>query len=208
MVADTKYSSLRSEAPPTFYDPYQQRGLARSFHVALRFDGPAGSLEPAIREAVASVDRAMPVIGLRTQAEQIATATSRERIFSRLLSLFGVFALLVACIGLHGVTAFSVARRRGEIGVRLAIGSSPGQVLWLVLRQVLLLAGIGVAIGLGTAYLLGPVVASMLYGLAPTDPAVLIGTAAVLGAVAILAGWLPARRAARTDAVAELTRSG
>lgn len=206
VLADSRYSSLRYEAEPTFYDPYQQRSAARPLHVVLRFTGPAGALDGSVREAVASVDRNLPVTDLRTQEDLLRADTSRERVFMRLLGLFGVFALLIACIGLHGVTSFAVAGRRGEIGIRLAIGATPRQVLRMVLRQVVVLALVGVVFGLAVAWWLGPVVESLLYGLEPADPTVLLATVATLLAVALIAGWLPARRAARTDAVAALSR--
>jgi predicted permease len=205
VVADSKYDSLQREVAPTFYDPYPQRGL-RSAHVVVRTALPLEQLEGPISDIVARADPGLPINDLLSQTTQIRTATSRERVFARLLSLFGAFALLVASIGLYGVTSFAVARRRPEIGVRLALGARPPQVLWLMLRSVVVLAIIGLIVGLTAAYLVGPVVASMLYGLEPTDPLTLAGAGLVMLAVAVTAGWLPALRAARTDALIVLSR--
>jgi ABC-type antimicrobial peptide transport system permease subunit len=161
-------------------------------------------LAPSIREVVARADAGLPVSDLRTQSAQIATHVSRERTFARLLLVFSGFALLIACIGLYGVTSFAVARRRSEMGVRLALGARPDQILWLVVRQVLVLAAGGLAVGLLLAYWLTPVIGSMLYGLEPTDATTLTLAGALMLLVAAAAGWLPALRAARTDALASL----
>jgi len=205
VVADSKYDSLQDEVTPTFYDSHLQRRL-RSAHVLVRTSIPADRLERSIDEIVARVDPGLPATDVRSQTAQIESSTSRERIFARLLAIFGAFALLVACIGLYGVTSFAVARRRAEIGVRLALGARPPQILWLVLRSVLVLAVVGLVVGLVAAYLVGPVVGSMLYGLEPTDTVTLAGAALVMFAVALAAGWFPALRAARTDALIALSR--
>jgi ABC-type antimicrobial peptide transport system permease subunit len=125
-------------------------------------------------------------------------------VFTELLFLFGAFALLLASIGLHGVTSYSVSRRTGEIGVRLAVGARPAQVLWMVLRQVVALAGIGLLAGVPMALAAGPMVRSLLFGVAPTDAVAIAAAAVVMLTVAVTAGLLPARRAARLDALAAL----
>jgi ABC-type antimicrobial peptide transport system permease subunit len=126
--------------------------------------------------------------------------------FMRLLVIFGGFAVVLACIGLHGVTSYAVARRTSEIGIRMALGAERSQVLWLILRQVLVLAVAGVALGLPIAIAAGPAIGSMLYGLAPRDLTTMAGSAIVLLAVALGAGWLPARRAAHMPVLSALTR--
>lgn len=205
IVADSKYDTLREETEPTIYDSYLQRDPWQ-LNVVVRSAVPTAQLEPLLRDAVARVDRQLPVTDLRTQSEQIATAVAKERVFARLLAAFGGFALLIACIGLHGVTSFSVAQRTSEMGVRLALGARSQQIRWLVLKQVLLLATVGLAVGIPAAWLASPVVGSMLYGLEPTDVSTLVGSGAVMFLVALLAGWLPALRASRTDAVIALAR--
>jgi predicted permease len=205
VVADAHYESVRSEVVPTFYDPYQQRGMRAAFFL-VRTPTPAAQLERSILDVVARADPGLPVDSLVSQTQQIAASTGRERIFARLLVLFGGFALLVASIGLYGVTSFAVSRRRPELGVRLALGARPAQILWLVLRSVLVVALVGLAVGALAARLVSPVVDSMVYGIEPTDIWTLLGAALVMLAVAVAAGWLPALRAARTDALIVLSR--
>ena len=124
--------------------------------------------------------------------------------FTRLLTLFGGFALLLACVGLHGVTSYSVARRTPEIGIRLALGAQRSRILWLVLRQVVVLAAAGLAIGLPIAWLTGPVTSAFLFGLDARDPLTIVAAAALMLLVALGAGFWPARRAARMEALAAL----
>jgi predicted permease len=206
VVADTKYTSVRSDLVPTFYDPYAQRSNHSRMHVVVRAAVPAAALEPRIRETVASVDRLLPVTDYRSQTEEIGVALSRERVFTRLLVVFGIFALLLASVGLHGLTSFAVARRTNEIGIRLALGARRTHIVWLMLRQVIVLAAIGLAIGVPIAVLVAPVVEALLFGLAPGDPATIAVAATVMLAVALLAGWLPARRAAALEALHALRR--
>lgn len=207
VVADSTYESLRRPVEPTFYDSYLQRGRGPgAMFVMFRAGVPPASLEPAVRRAVLDIDRQVPVTAFRTQMAQIDETVSRERIFARLLLIFGGFTLLLASIGLHGVTAYSVSRRTNEIGVRLALGAQRAQILWLMLRQVVILTGAGLAVGLVGAWLAGPVIASMLFGVEPGDPVTLAASAGTLFAVAVLAGWLPARRAAAMDALTALGR--
>ena len=195
---DVRYDGLRGDVPPTFFDPIAQRG-STSAHVALRSTTTGPALEQAIREAVARVHPGLPVTELRTQEAQLRRIMNRERVFAGVLTLFGGFALLLASIGLHGITAFSVARKRSEMGIRLALGAKPQGVLRLVLRQVAVLSVAGIVLGMVLAYLATPVVGSLLYDVAPSDPVTLAAAATALLAVALVAGWLPARRAARTD---------
>ncbi|MGD8277190.1 MAG: FtsX-like permease family protein, partial [Gemmatimonadota bacterium] len=150
------------------------------------------------------VNRDLPIPEIRSQIAQMEETSARERVFTRLLIVFGSFALLLASIGPHGVTAYSVARRTSEIGVRVAVGARPDQVLWLMLRQVLLLAGAGLAIGIPIAIAAGPIVASLLYEVAPNDIAVIGAAAALMLSVALTAGFWPALRAARLDALVAL----
>jgi ABC-type antimicrobial peptide transport system permease subunit len=158
----------------------------------------------AIRGAAADVDRDVPVSRMKTQTEQIRETLGTELAFTRLLVAFGAFAMFLACIGLHGVTAYSVARRTSEIGVRIALGAQRGDVFWLVLRQVVMITGAGLALGLPVAIWAGTGVSALLFGVKPADPASLAAASALMIAVAGLAGYLPARRAARLDPLAAL----
>jgi predicted permease len=220
VVAASRYRDLRSAPPPTVYDAYAERSFAtfpgfRGFlrsatpaemSVVLRTAAPIAPLMASIPPAVKEVEPELLVIDLKTQADQIARSMAQEQLFTRLLVVFGGFAMLLACLGLHGVTSYAVARRTSEIGIRMALGADRSQVLWLILRHVLVLALAGVGLGLPVALATGPAIASMLYGLAPRDPTTMAGAVVVLLVVALGAGWLPARRAARMPVLSALTR--
>jgi ABC-type antimicrobial peptide transport system permease subunit len=146
----------------------------------------------------------LPIAGFRTQEDQIDETIAKEQVFSRLLTVFGGFALLLACVGLHGVTSYSVARQTGEIGIRLALGAQRSRVLWLVLRQVTTLAAVGLAIGLPLAWLTAPVAGSFLFDLEARDPWTIAASAILMVVVATAAGFWPARRAARMEALSAI----
>jgi ABC-type antimicrobial peptide transport system permease subunit len=141
---------------------------------------------------------------MKTQQAQIQETLGTEIAFTRLLIAFGAFALFLACIGLHGVTAYSVARRTSEIGVRIALGAQRGDVLWLVLRQVVTMTVAGLALGIPLAVAGGRAVGAMLFGVKPADPISLGAAALLMAVVAGIAGYLPARRAARLDPLVAL----
>jgi len=136
---------------------------------------------------------------MKTQLDQIDETISRERVFSALLVFFGGFALLLACVGLHGVTSYAVARRTSEIGIRMALGAQRSSVVWLVLRQVIVLAIIGLVAGIPATVAAARTVRALLFDVEPTDPLSLIAGAVALSAVAIASGFLPAHRASRLD---------
>lgn len=204
VVNDMPYRNRRAPVPTTLYPSAFQRSAYGGYHVFLRTDAPLARLERLLREAVAEVDPNIPVPQIRAQTEIIAQTGAKERVFTELLTLFGGFALLLASVGLHGVTSYSVTRRTSEIGVRVAVGARPGQILGLVLRRVAVLAAIGLLIGIPVALAVGPLVGSLLYGVAPTDPLAVGAASAVMLAVAIGAGMLPALKAARLDALVAL----
>jgi predicted permease len=205
VARDSKYATLKGGARPIIFLPYAQTGDTGSMVVAVRTDG-ARDLPGRIRRAVADVDRDVPVTDLKTEEAQIDESIGSERMFTTLLVFFGGFALMLACIGLHGVTSYAVARRTSEIGVRLALGAQRGQVLWLVLRQVVVLAAIGLAVGLPVAAAASRAVRALLFGVEPADPWSLAAGALAMLAVALGAGYLPARRAARLDPLVALRR--
>jgi predicted permease len=204
VVNDMPYRNRRDAVPPTIYESAFQRSAWGGHHVFLRTDAPPARIEGLLRQAVAEVDPDIPVPQVRTQTEIIAQTGAKERVFTQLLTLFGGFALLLASIGLHGVTSYAVTRRTSEIGVRVAVGARPGQILWMVLRQVIVLAAIGLAVGVPAAVAGAPLVGSLLYGVAPTSPGAIAAAAGVLLVVAVGAGMLPALRAARLDALVAL----
>lgn len=204
IVKDSKYDDIRKAAPPTAFFPYVQEAKGpASMYVALRTVDPAG-VTKAVRAAVAEVDRNVPIVDLKTQDQQIDETLGQERLFTRLLVFFGIFALLLACIGLHGLTAYAVERRTAEIGVRMAFGARRVDVLWLVLRQVVVLSLAGMIIAVPAAIAATRLVQSLLFGLEPGDPLTLTAAAIVMSVVALLAGYIPARRAARMDPLAAL----
>lgn len=204
VVNDTPYRNQRSAVPATLYESAFQRDGYGGHNVVLRTDVPIARLEADLRQAVFRVDSDLPVPQIRSQSEFMAQSTARERVFTQLLSLFGGFALLLAAIGLHGVTSYSVSRRTSEIGVRMAVGARPTDILRMVLKQVVALAAAGLLVGVPLALWAAPVAGSLLYGVAPNDTLTIVVGAVAMVAVATMAGFLPARRAAGLDATVAL----
>jgi predicted permease len=203
VVADAKYNDLRQESIPMAYYPWRQVMPARLNAVIARTQGEPLALARTLRQAVAGVHPDL-FVGVSTLESQIESSLVRERLLARLSGFFGILAMLLACVGLYGVMAYGVARRTSEIGVRMALGAVPGDVVRMVLRETLLLASCGIAIGVPTALWLTRLTRSFLFGLQPDDPAVLVGAALSLLAVCAFAGWFPAWRAARIDPTAAL----
>jgi predicted permease len=197
--ADAKYDALQEDPPPTFYTLYNQAKEEQFITYAVKTQLSPAAILPALRNAVESIDKDLPLRDIRTQTEQIDASISQQRLFATLTAGFAVLALVLACIGIYGIMAYNVARRTGEIGVRMALGARTRQVLWMILRESSSLALFGIATGLAAAFGLTRFVRSMLYGLQPTDPATLIPAALLLLAIAIVAGYGPARRASRID---------
>ena len=196
ICADTRYAKLRAASPPQFFMPYVQQAEVGGLTYAIRTRLDPGELVPALRRVVQQSDRDLPIIDIRTQREQIDANMQMERAFAALTAGFGLLALALACVGIYGIMAYSVANRRNEIGIRMALGAQPGQVRGMILRESTWLAGAGIVVGVGAALLLARLVKSMLYGIQPYDPATLAGGVAILMAVAVAASWIPARRAA------------
>jgi predicted permease len=201
VARDAKYTSIRETNLEVIYLPAAQMvdGVA---NYCVRTAADPTSIGPSIRAAVREIDPALPVIDLRTQREQHARRHAQEQLFARLSGFFGAAALAMACVGLYGLMSYLVQHRTGEIGLRMALGARPGQVLRMVLRESSTLVVAGVALGLAAAFCLRRFIASMLFELSPGDPATYAGVAALLIAVTLLAALHPARRASR---VAPLT---
>jgi predicted permease len=202
VVADAVYRNLREPVPPTTYLPIAQ--IDESFgqpSVTLMVRSTAGSPALLARSIAAEVAAVNPdlAVTFRPLADHVNAALTQERVIAMLSGFFGGLALLLAGLGLYGVTSYGVSRRRREIGIRVALGAAPGRVIRLVLRRVALLVGAGVMLGAAASVWASPLVATLLYGMQPRDPGTLIGAASVLAAVGTLAGWLPARRASRID---------
>ena len=209
VVQDAKYTSLRRETAPVVYHPYvQDMDSMPHMHFEVRTGGDATALIPAIRQIVGSIDSRLPLFDLRTQTQQIDDLLLQERLFAKPTGFFGALALILVCVGLYGVMAYAVARRTNEIGLRMALGVQRVNILGMVLREVLVLVGIGVALGIAgsfaTARLSEAAISGLLFGLKITDAAVIVFAALVLVAVATLAGFLPARRASLVDPMVAL----
>ena len=204
IVKDAKFASLREVVPPTaFIARSQDPKPSPLANFEIRAAGGPESLDGAVKAAVGAVN---PHVSLEftTLAIRVDQSLQREQLMAVLSAFFGGLALLLAMIGLYGVMSYNVARRRGEIGIRMALGAEPGRVRRMLLAEAALLVGIGVAAGLGAALAATRLVASLLYGLQPDDPLTLFLSTAVLASVGVLAAYWPALRASRMDPVAAL----
>jgi ABC-type antimicrobial peptide transport system permease subunit len=152
-----------------------------------------------IRRTVAGLDRNLPVYNLRTLESTIDASLLNERLVANLSAIFGALATLLAVIGLYGVMAYTLQQRTREIGIRVALGAQPGNVVRMVMKEVVAIIGLGFAIGLPAAWLSSKLVASLLYGIQPDDPVSIGAAMAVLAGIALLAGYIPAARASRVD---------
>jgi len=205
VVEDAHYTSIRDDEPPTLYLYYRHPpAMKNAATFEVRTAGSPAAFASSVRSIVGAVDPALPVDGVMTQADQIATSLRQERLFARLATLLGSVALLLSAIGLYGLLAYTVARRTPEIGVRMALGAARGSVLWMVLRESLLLAATGLAAGVPVALAGTRVLESLLFGLHPRDPWSLAAAAAAMLVLALLAGFIPARRASRVEPLVAL----
>jgi predicted permease len=199
ICADTRYQDLKDAPPAQFFVPYVQRESASGMTYVIRTHVKPEVLGAALQKAVANVDRDLPISNIRTQQQQIDESMSTEIVLAAMTAGFGLLALTLACVGIYGVMAYSVANRRNEIGIRMALGAQRGQVRGMILRESSWLALTGIAVGTGAALLLMRLVKSMLYGIQPNDPATLGAGVGILLLVALAASWIPARRAAGVE---------
>jgi predicted permease len=200
VVKDMRDLDLGSTVRPCTYTAALQEQFPELI-VYLRSSGDPLSMAPAIRRELSQLDPSLPILDFKSVEAWIDEAHYVDRLFAWLSGAFAVVATLLACMGLYGVTAFGVARRTQEIGIRMALGAQSSSVLRLVMKEVLLLTAAGVAAGIPLALVLGRLVESQLFAMTGTDPMAAAGAALLIAAVAILAGYLPARRAARIDPV-------
>jgi predicted permease len=198
LCSDQKYDNLRRDISPILYLPHLQY---RFFNLtcAVRSVLPPMSLVPAVRKAVAEVDRKLPLEGMTTQKLALKKSLARERLFALLCGSLALLALTLSCIGLYGLMAYNVTRRTGEMGIRKALGARSWDVAWPILREALILTGIGIAIGLSVALALVRLIRGIFYVIEPHDPLTMIGAGVLMITVAALAAWIPARRAAKID---------
>ena len=198
VVKDAKYGGLKEEFRPMAFYPYAQRPDVLG-NLVVRFSGPASGVVPQIRQVITQTNRNLPIDDVVSLSDHIGRSLVQQKLVARLASFFGLLALLLACVGLYGVMSYGVARRTNEIGIRMALGARGRSVLWLVLREALVLVVIGLGIGLVAALMVTKTAASLLYELKPNDPLTIALATVLLATVAVLAGFFPARRAARVD---------
>jgi putative ABC transport system permease protein len=199
LVADAKYTSLREPAPPTMYAAWgQEETASSSATVSMRTSGPANAFRTTALSAIQQVHKEA-VVDFRTFEEDLRNAVIQERLVASLSAFFGGLALLLAAIGLYGVMSYSVTRRRNEIGIRMALGAAPDTVMRLVLQHVALVTAFGLVVGAGISLGTSRFVNTLLFGLVASDLTMIVVAAATLTVAAAVAGYLPARRAARVD---------
>ena len=204
VVKDFKYTNLRDEIPEQAFVPYLGSRFLGGTTVYLRTTADPNQLMSAVRSKVRDMDPNVPVYAMRTTEVQINNSLSTQRMIASLSAVFGFLATLLAVIGLYGVMAYTVAQRTREVGIRMALGADRGNVIWMVMREVLLLVAIGVVAGVIFSLALTRVVQSQLFGLTPHDPLTLALATAALALVACAAGYVPALRASRLDPMAAL----
>jgi putative ABC transport system permease protein len=200
VVSEVRQTGLY-EQKLEFYVPYAQerRSFMAPRDLVVRTQQDATSLAAAVRAAVWAVDKDQPVSNVRTMDQVFSAAISQERFQTLLLGMFATLALLLACVGLYGVISYTVVQRTHEIGVRVALGAQPRDVLRLVIRQGMLLTLAGLVVGIAAGTLLTRVLTDMLFGVTPRDPVTFVAVPVLLLVVAFLACWIPARRATRID---------
>jgi predicted permease len=213
IVADAKYSNPRDPVRTMYFRPMSQLDTTVEEHsfitaeartlfpdsITIRYAGDAASLEPLVRRTLANINPNLTVLDFKSLDYQVAGNFTQERLISRLTILFGLLALVLATVGLYGITAYSIARRTSEIGLRMALGANRGNVVALVLRGAAWQIGVGLAIGIPAALLGGHLMATQLYGVRTYDPLTLAGAVLVLATFAAIAGFIPARRAASIE---------
>ncbi|MGH9647745.1 MAG: ADOP family duplicated permease [Bryobacteraceae bacterium] len=206
VAKNTRYGDLKGEYPPVVYMAFLQNLYSppEEATYALRSSGDPLALAAAVREIVHQADSRLPVTAIKTQSDMVDETMSAEMMFATLCTSFALLALMIACVGLYGTISYTVARRTSEIGIRMALGARRGRVLWLVLRQVAVMASIGLTLGLLAAFGLSRLVASLLYGVHANDPTTIGIAMGTLVVSVAAASYLPARRAARIEPMVAL----
>jgi predicted permease len=204
VAADHRNAGLTRSVRPEVYTPVRQQTDWNQLFLMVRTDGNATAVLPSVRDAIKSLDPEQPVYLVRTLEAAVAESSFQQSMAALLLSIFAAVALVLAAVGIFGVLSYTVSARTQEIGVRIAVGAEPRHVRWLVVRQVLILAGVGLAIGTGLLLAGGRVLTGLLFGVDVADPATLLAAGAILATVAFLSAWVPARRATRVDPIQAL----
>ncbi|HEX3560945.1 MAG TPA: ABC transporter permease [Pyrinomonadaceae bacterium] len=204
IVGHVKDEGLEGESRAQYYVPYAQNANAPNLFLAVRAEGDPASLAPAVRGAIAGVDADLPVYRVTTMEQMVADSLAQRRFSMTLFGVFAALALALAVVGLYGVMSYAVAQRTHEFGLRMALGAQRRDILRMVVGQGLVLVGVGLAAGLVGALALTRVMSSLLYGVSATDPLTYAGIALLLAAVALLASYIPARRATKVDPMVAL----
>jgi predicted permease len=207
VAKNAKYNSVRESAPRMMYVPYPQTppaSLTYGMTLQVRTAGNPDFAVGMVRQAIRAVNSDVPILGFSTVAERVSQSLAEERVVAELSTLFGLLALLLASIGLYGVMTYTVARRTGEFGIRIALGAQPTQVLWMVLKESLALATFGIAIGVPLTVAFARLISSQLYGISPADPLTIAGSIVLLTGLALASTFIPARRATKVDPVVAL----
>jgi predicted permease len=204
VAADFSNNGITQPVRPEIYVPVRQQTVWNQLFVLVRTDGTPAAVLPSVRQAVVSLDPEQPIYAIQTLEEAVATSSFQQRISSLLLSIFAGIALLLAAIGIYGVMSYSVSARTQEVGIRMAVGASRWQVMWLVLAQVVKLSLAGLAIGIVVLVIAGSALEGLLFGVRAADPVTIALVSLVLGGVALLAAWAPAARASRVDPIEAL----
>jgi predicted permease len=203
VVRDAKVRGPRSMTRPMAYRPIRQEiEFARSLEV--RTHGDPRAVASQVRKIIAQVAPNLPVQDIATVAQRVNRLFDQERIIAEITAFFSMLALLLACIGIYGLISYAVARRTAEMGIRMALGASPDSVVWLVLREGLMLVLVGILVGIPIAIAAARLMSGLLFAVAATDPATLAGTCSLMLSVTVAAAYPPARRAARVDPIAAL----
>jgi predicted permease len=205
VVRNAKYAHLQQEAPPTIYTPYTEPLEALgAMNFEVRTSGNPKDWITAVRAAVQGIDKGVPLLFVKTQTEQIDQSLLQQRLFAKLTSFFSLLALVLACIGLYGVISYMVVQRTHEIGIRMALGAERGDILKMVIGNGIKMTLIGVGFGIVGALALTRFLSSLLFGVRPTDPGTFVAVALVLVGLALLACYIPARRATKVDPMVAL----
>jgi predicted permease len=203
VVKDAKNVSLRERPSAEAYFPYTQR-MGYYYDLEVRYSGEPEAIISGVHRAVGEVDGNLPVSYQNTLAQQVRQSLTGQTLIAQLSTFFGLLAVFLACIGIYGLMSYAVTRRTNEIGIRMALGARCSKVLWIVMRESLILVGLGLLIGLPVTLAADRLVSKMLFGLSPTDPPSLVGAATLLLAFAVVASYLPARKASRVDPMVAL----
>jgi predicted permease len=206
VIADSKYENAKRKADRTVYRPILQVQDQQTFNnvFELRTNGDPLALTAEVRAAISQVNDKLPVVNVTSLRLQTDETLQQEKLTTQLVSFFGLLGLLLSCVGLYGIMAHAVVRRTNEIGIRMALGAERGHIVWMVLKESLVLVTVGLVIGIPAAWAAANLISSQLFGVNPSDPVALVTAAISLTAVAALAGYLPARKASRVNPLVAL----